>query len=355
MSNKELISIILPVYNAEKYIGKCLRSLINQTYDNIEILCINDGSKDNSYNILKKYSEKDNRIKVFTQENSGSGKARNVGLDNAYGDYIMFCDSDDQYRYNMCELMLSTIVEQKSDLVMCDCNIFNYLPDNVRDYDELKYYSLKLIGEHNINESTLLDINIVVWNKIYKKSIIDKYKVRFLENIDYEDANFIFKYLLHSKIYYGLNVKLYDYNVINMNSMMVIYYTDIIKKTNKVDFVYVNNDIIRYYIDNHADEKILQSFMKYYISTSEALGKYLNIKDIKKLIQIQKNFFNNIDNFDDIPFINTIKTKSLKNCIKLYYPSFTFLELIFSIKKKNYSQKIITILGFHFTINKVKY
>ena len=133
---KTVISIILPVYNCEKFLSRCLEALLIQTYSNIEVLCINDGSTDKSLQILEQYAQKDSRIKVFSQENSGPAKARNLGLAKARGDYLMFCDSDDWYEPQMCECMLKTIELENVDLVICKANV--KIQDN---YDSVRTQS----------------------------------------------------------------------------------------------------------------------------------------------------------------------------------------------------------------------
>ena len=113
------ISIIIPNYNTEQYLPRCLNSLIGQTFKDIEIILIDDGSTDNSVKIMKEYAKQDNRIKVIEQPNSGPARARNQGLENATGKYLMFCDSDDWYEPNMCEIMYYTIENKKTDVVCC--------------------------------------------------------------------------------------------------------------------------------------------------------------------------------------------------------------------------------------------
>ena len=111
-----MISIIIPVFNSESYLNKCLDSLVNQTYENIEILCINDGSSDSSLAILNEFSKKDSRIKVFSQSNKGQSSARNLGLKEAKGDYILFIDSDDWVDLDFCEKIICTIKENDCDI-----------------------------------------------------------------------------------------------------------------------------------------------------------------------------------------------------------------------------------------------
>ena len=105
---KDLISIIVPVFNIEEYLSKCLISLINQTYSRIEIICVNDGSSDNSLGILENFSQKDSRIKIISQKNQGLSAARNTGIANAQGEYVVFVDGDDWVDVNMCEIAYKT-------------------------------------------------------------------------------------------------------------------------------------------------------------------------------------------------------------------------------------------------------
>ena len=112
------ISIIVPVYNTEKYLGVCLDSLISQTYKDIEIICVDDGSTDNSLQILNDYAAKDSRIKILTQKNQGPSVARNLGLEKAKGEYITFVDSDDWVSIDMCEKIYSKAIDTNADLVL---------------------------------------------------------------------------------------------------------------------------------------------------------------------------------------------------------------------------------------------
>lgn len=119
------ISIIVPIYNGEKYLSRCLDSLINQTYDNIEIICINDGSIDNSINILKEYRKKCNKIKIIDKKNTGVSDTRNIGIDKATGKYICFCDCDDMYELNYVEVMYKEIKKHKVSVVKCNYKVID--------------------------------------------------------------------------------------------------------------------------------------------------------------------------------------------------------------------------------------
>jgi len=116
-----LVSIIIPVYNVEKFIDQCLHSIVEQTYKNLEIIIVDDNSPDKSGDISDRYSELDSRIKVFHIQNRGAAGARNLGLDNCTGDYILFVDSDDWLEKNAVEIMLNSLLSSKSDFVQCQC------------------------------------------------------------------------------------------------------------------------------------------------------------------------------------------------------------------------------------------
>ena len=114
------VSIIVPVYNAEEFLEDCIKSIIYQSLEDIEVICINDGSSDNSLGILNNFQEKDNRIKIFSQENSGPAAARNLGLEKSSGEYILFVDGDDWIEPDMCEKLYEHAIHNNSDLILFD-------------------------------------------------------------------------------------------------------------------------------------------------------------------------------------------------------------------------------------------
>ena len=132
MSNIK-VSVIVPVFNVESYLNESLDSILNQTLKDIEIICINDGSTDNSLDILETYSKKDKRIKIISKENEGQGVARNVGLDNAQGEYISFVDSDDFIKRDMLEKLYNKAENNDLDLVMCKVSSFDNETHEVDD------------------------------------------------------------------------------------------------------------------------------------------------------------------------------------------------------------------------------
>ena len=119
MKNNPLISVVVPIYNTSKYLPRCLNSIINQTYKNLEIICINDGSTDSSLSILQNYTQKDSRIKITTQKNAGLSAARNTGITKSTGKYITFIDSDDEISHNMLEKLLVSLQKNDADISVC--------------------------------------------------------------------------------------------------------------------------------------------------------------------------------------------------------------------------------------------
>lgn len=250
--DNSLITIIIPVYNAEKYISKCAESLINQTHKNIEIIFVDDCSKDSSAKIIQQFVEKDSRVKLYsTGTNGGPGKARNVGLENSHGEYIMFCDNDDTYQPNMCEVMLKTMIEKDVDLVTCKANVINGELDRAQEH----YINSNPIGYSNFNEQKRFCLNVFVWNKFYKKSLIDKYNIKFTTLFS-EDDLFTFMYNSVINSYYGLEDKLYNL-VIHKAS----YTQSIAKGKNpkmKWDKLYILKEYIEFLEKNNLLERMLE-------------------------------------------------------------------------------------------------
>ena len=157
---KDKISIIVPIYNTEKFLDKCLNSLVNQTYKNIEIILIDDGSTDNSLNICLDYQKKDNRIKVIHQENKGLSGARNRGFEESTGDYIWYIDSDDYIENDSLKVI-------KPYLDKYDIIVFNF--NEIRDNRVIKIKDTKEYD--NVNQKYMLSY-AMAWNKIFNRKIL---------------------------------------------------------------------------------------------------------------------------------------------------------------------------------------
>ena len=186
----EKISIIVPIYNAEKWLEKCVNSIIEQTYSNIEILLINDGSTDKSLEICKKFEKIDNRVKVLDKKNEGVSKTRNLGIEKAIGKYIKFVDSDDWLEKKACKELIKIIEEEKTELVICGLNIYKNNELLRTPHLEKKIVEIK----KNIKEfEYIYKVFASPCNKLYRK---DKIAENFRVDLDIgEDLLFNIRYL----------------------------------------------------------------------------------------------------------------------------------------------------------------
>ena len=170
---EDLISVVIPVYNVKPYLERCINSVVNQTYKNLEIILVDDGSTDGSDKICDDYSKKYKNIEVIHKKNGGLSDARNVGIENAHGQYIQFIDSDDYVNNKMIEILYNNLKNTNSDISVCR-------PYSFSNVSEIKDYKI----EENLVEYEGIDIlknmyndylvTVVAWNKLYKKSIFNK-------------------------------------------------------------------------------------------------------------------------------------------------------------------------------------
>jgi glycosyltransferase involved in cell wall biosynthesis len=185
MNNNIKISIIIPVYNTEKYLSRCLNSIIGQTHTNLEIILINDGSTDNSLAIIKEYAAKDARIKIIDIDNGGLGRARNKGLDTCTGDYIMFCDSDDWYDLDICEHFFNVLKSGDYDFGMCGIRKVTGKGKELKKYfeynDKLEVTQKELLKRYFIDDKLLSS----ACNKIFTKKLFEN--LRYPEGMFFED------------------------------------------------------------------------------------------------------------------------------------------------------------------------
>lgn len=189
------LSIIVPVYNSEKFLEKCVKSILAQTIYDFEVLLINDGSNDNSLTICRDFALSDSRIRVFNQQNSGQSKARNVGLENAKGEYIAFVDSDDWVDSDFFEKLIAACDKYDAD-VSCGSIIrerkfsnkfrINYTSENVYIYPQKK-----------IDVAKVPDM-CYVWNKVYRRSYLDSIGLKFIEGMFFEDVDFVTRAVFYS-------------------------------------------------------------------------------------------------------------------------------------------------------------
>lgn len=267
---KGLISIIVPIYNTEIYLANCLESLINQTYKKIEIICINDGSTDNSLNILERYKYKDERIKIINQTNQGVSQSRNNALKDINGEFVLFVDSDDFIDLNTCEFAIDKIIEKNVDVVF-----WTY----IREYEnksltkdifeqesllfdkEAVYYKIyrRIFGlyKDELKRPDHGDSIVPVWGKLYKSSIILNNNIKFIDykTVAAEDALFNMKYFSYVNSAYYEKRYLYHYRK-NNNSLTRSYNPRLIKQWDNL-LKYMNCEIKETKLDNSFQRAVL--------------------------------------------------------------------------------------------------
>lgn len=210
-------SVIIPVYNVEKYLKQCLDSVINQTFKDIEIICVNDGSIDSSLDILHKYSQCDNRIKVFSQENSGVSAARNLGLSKACGEYIMFLDADDTYDLNLCQKAAEKIDSENPDIVGW---AHNFVKDGKFTSSNIKLLKKLAKNYTKLRVSRQLSFQVFVWNKAYKREFLLQNDINFPVGVSCaEDMVFCVSAYLAKPKYSFIEEELYFYNIMRDGSL----------------------------------------------------------------------------------------------------------------------------------------
>lgn len=324
--NKCKLSIIVPVYGVEKYIDKCLNSLVKQSLKEIEIIVVNDGTKDNSQKIIDKYVKKyPDKIKSYIKENGGQGSARNYGLEKANGEYIGYVDSDDFVEKDMYKKLYNKAKENNYDIVVCG----NY---NVsEDYQNKNIDTF--INNYNTDLENIFFGKMAVWNKIYKRDILIKNKLEFKEKVWYEDLAFTLKAIMNSNTFAFIDEPLCDYLIregSTMNNSNV---------QRNLEILDAFNDILSYIQHNKKEEYFSKieflAIDHIYISAivrvlkAEADDK-VKRETINKLIDYMNKKF---PNYKNNKYINTL-SKNRKIIYKLInIKMYGLINLIFKVKK----------------------
>lgn len=221
--NQVMISVVVPVYNVEKYINQCIDSILNQTYPYFELICVDDGSTDNSYEILKKYEKKDSRVVVIQQQNQYAGVARNRGMEIAKGKYILFLDSDDFIKENTFEVLVERAEKDETDILVFD----SYQYDNTTEkIINTLWVALKpsMFGTGVKSAKEISDIIFdfttpVPWNKFYLREFIKQQDIKFQNLKRTNDLFFVYASLACANRIGMLNEKLYFYRDNNKDSL----------------------------------------------------------------------------------------------------------------------------------------
>ena len=256
-----MLSAIIPVYNVEDYLNECLDSVTSQTLEDMEIICIDDGSTDNSPDILKEYSKKDKRIKIITKENGGQATARNLGIKEAQGEYIAFVDSDDFIEPTMFEKLYTKAKDNNLDIAMCKIATYDNQTEEIKD--NVWYYMLgvfrdfeKDIFNHKDTKEFTCHIAVTPYNKIYKTTLLKENNILFPEGLIFEDEKFFYDTYLRAKRVSIVDEFLYYYRINRKGSTV-----DTIKDNDFSDIVPISKLIRETFkeTDNYEDYKILLS------------------------------------------------------------------------------------------------
>ncbi len=301
-----MFSIIIPVFNSEKYLENCIISVLNQTYKNFELLLINDGSTDNSAEICEKFANEDNRIKVIHQPNRGVSSARNKGIDNATGDYITFVDSDDVVISEWLEIVNIELDKNNLDMLT-----YRFSQNNIIDNPEIKSFTALNSSDlkYKFNDILVVSMGSVCTN-IYKREIINNNQIKFNNDIALnEEIFFNFKILENIKSLRFIDKVLYyytanetsssrkgDVNYLNIVREKVEVYAEFLEKMNYNDNVeYSPNDML-------VDGTFLY-FLQSAVST--------NTLSYSQRIMILKNIYENSENYTNLMNSNQFKINSL--------------------------------------------
>ena len=336
------VSVIVPVYNVEKYLRECLESLVNQTLKEIEIICINDGSEDSSLEILNEYASKDSRFKIISQQNQGQGIARNKGIDIASGEYLQFVDPDDWVETNMLEKLYNFANKNSSNVVRFNYSNYNDYSGKFKkndfakhikkefhfDLNERAYFSWK-----DLKKGCLTKFGLNVWSYFYNADYIKRNNIRFAPSKLAEDHLFaIGAILLTDKIDF-LNEYLYIYRHRSGSAVHI--------QTDACFCIFENIELLKQFIIDHSlYEELKEEFQNYSQLAVEYHYDSSPKKSIERYESLCRQYFNTEKDFRK--FIK--KQRNLGR---------SFIENVFSIRnqeKDNAKYKAITIFGLTFLI-----
>ncbi len=345
------ISVIIPVYNVEKYLRECLDSVVNQTLKDIEIICVNDGSTDNSLEILKEYEKQDSRIKIIDKKNEGAGVARNHGLQIASGKYIYFMDSDDFLDNNALEILYTKISEENADICLCDYKEYYESSGEKRN---AKFLRLHLLPNFNIFSAKDIPDTILqccatnIYTKLYCKNFITTNNIQFQNVKTCNDVYFNTMTLLMAKSICYINKAFLNYRCEQSSNLtssrgktaqcIIIVWQKIIKDLKKKKlFKIYKKTIYKQTFNNFVYEfKFVEPEEQY----KQLLG-YQKILPTKEFLEFAKIFGIKPQK----SFLNIFYTINYKNKqIRIFNKN--FINNLFSVRNDDRrTHKIITLLG----------
>ncbi|MBR5130204.1 MAG: glycosyltransferase [Alphaproteobacteria bacterium] len=263
------VSIIIPVYNVEKYLSRCLDSVLNQTFNEFEAICVNDGSTDSCGDILDEYAKKDNRIKIITQKNQGVSVARNTGIQSAIGDYVAFLDSDDELAPLFLEKMYNAIIKSNADVVWCDYFHGEKVPQWCMTKSEVEAYFCPF-DKFILQEA---DMEMVIWNKLWRRELVLSHP--FVGGLVHgEDVVFLHQMLYDTKKIAHVSQSLYFYRE-RENSIVHSSFTKKVVDDN----IFVVKTLHNYFVDKLMKEK---TYNRLYSRLSKRLFKFCVLEPKRK-------------------------------------------------------------------------
>lgn len=317
------VSIIVPVYNVEKYIDKCLNTLVNQTLKDIEIIIVNDGSPDNSQEIIDKYQKKyPKKIKSFIKENGGQGSARNFGLEKATGEYIGYVDSDDYIELDMYEKLYNKAKKQDLDIVICGNYCVTETGEKTVELDRKIFKDKKKNAYFG---------KMAVWNKIYKKELLLNGNISFRSKLWYEDLDFTVQILSLAKKVGYVDKPLYNYLIregstmnnsnIKRNLEILLAFDEVLKNENIKD----NKDIIEF----------LGVFHILITATVRVVNANADKENKKEIINELLNYMNkNFPNYKKNKYIYTLERNKKIVYHLILAKQYWLIKLIFKVKRR---------------------
>ncbi len=323
------ISVVIPVYNTSKFLKRCLDSVLKQTYENLEVILVNDGSSDNSFSIIEEYQKIDRRIIVINKKNGGLSSARNAGIKISSGEYILNVDSDDWIELNTCEILIKTAIDNDADIVIG--NIYLEYKNKQKKWEDLnkniKYKNFEYLDAFFVENG-----KGAIWNKLIKRSLYINNKIFHPEGISLgEDTSTLLRLALKSKIIIKIPNYIYHYRQ-NEFSMMH-------SKEKKIyEYLEAIEIIKSYYYSNKEEKKYneIKNVLKYKLFYKQLfLNGYLKTKKIyKKEWEALNNEIKNLQNskfYQFLPKSEKILLSIYKN--NKYIANFLFAIYIKFIKK----------------------
>lgn len=289
MTEKPLVSVIIPIYKVEPYLCECVDSVINQTYKNLEIILVDDGSPDKCPEICDEYAQKDSRIKVIHKPNGGLSDARNAGIEVAKGEWISFVDSDDIVNNNFIEVLLNTAINNSCEIAVCGYNCFYEKKElnisNATTADSTHKCNL-LIPIQVLKKQFKSAKYVVIWNKLYKKVLFES-NIRFPKGRLHEDEFTTYKLCIHASKIADISENLYYYRQ-RKGSI-----TSVISEKHILDSIDAMNEklcYIRNYNDNYLRADALYSLFVLYsrLITKNSFNKKSYTALRQKLLSIKK-------------------------------------------------------------------